>query len=398
VSPGVVLKTFRQLAPHPWITGKLLRLQLAKWLFPLINPRPSAGRAGRIHQVSVRITDICNLRCHTCGQWGDHGFLNGADLKKLKATEVSPGRYNELFQDLVNHGHRPNVYLWGGEPMLYQGLMDVVRGSANLGLPAAIASNGHLATQFAPDLVKAPLYLMQLSIDGHEAGLHNRLRPSAGEGDAFQEIEAGLEELRRARRDSGRGLPVIVSLTVISKENARHLTDIYRTFRDRVDLFVFYLSWWIDPESARAQDADFQRRFGFAPKLHWGWLGDWRPDDYQALASELKEIKALSKPWPAPPVTFIPSLTAAPDLETYYTDHRSRFGFNQCVSIFQAVELDSNGDMSPCRDYHDYVVGNVKEHTITQLWNSDRYENFRRSLSTQGLMPVCSRCCGLMGY
>jgi radical SAM protein with 4Fe4S-binding SPASM domain len=86
------------------------------------------------------------------------------------------------------------------------------------------------------------------------------------------------------------------------------------------------------------------------------------------------------------------------NLRTYYTDHRARFGYDQCISIYQVVEINSNGDLSPCRDYHDYVVGNIKEATITELWNSPAYQKFRRSLSQEGLMPVCSRCCGLMGY
>ena len=62
------------------------------------------------------------------------------------------------------------------------------------------------------------------------------------------------------------------------------------------------------------------------------------------------------------------------------------------------MEVNSNGDLSPCRDYHDYVVCNLKEATITELWNSPAYRKFRHSLDTEGLMPVCSRCCGLMGY
>ena len=62
------------------------------------------------------------------------------------------------------------------------------------------------------------------------------------------------------------------------------------------------------------------------------------------------------------------------------------------------VEINSNGNLSPCRDYHDYVVGNVKDHTITDLWNNEPYARFRSSLHTEGLMPVCTRCCGLMGY
>jgi radical SAM protein with 4Fe4S-binding SPASM domain len=94
----------------------------------------------------------------------------------------------------------------------------------------------------------------------------------------------------------------------------------------------------------------------------------------------------------------MPPLTEPADLESYYTDHEQRFGFDRCVSIFSAVEINSNGDMSPCRDYHDFVVGNVKEKTISELWNSESYRKFRKSLSEKGLMPVCTRCCGLMGY
>jgi hypothetical protein len=35
---------------------------------------------------------------------------------------------------------------------------------------------------------------------------------------------------------------------------------------------------------------------------------------------------------------------------------------------------------------------------MSDLWNNDRYVKFRKSIATDGLMPVCTRCCGLMGY
>jgi len=62
------------------------------------------------------------------------------------------------------------------------------------------------------------------------------------------------------------------------------------------------------------------------------------------------------------------------------------------------MEVNSNGDVSPCRDYHDYVVGNIRQSTLTELWNSEAYKKFRCSVTRDGLMPVCTRCCGLMGY
>jgi radical SAM protein with 4Fe4S-binding SPASM domain len=398
LSLGAVAKNFRHVLPHPWIGLKLVALEGEKWLFNLLNPNAASGKARFIRQVSIRITDVCNLRCHTCGQWGDHGFLHGKSLADLKKEEVSPERYLEVFADLVAHGHHPMIYLWGGEPMLYEGTLPIIKGAARLGLPTSIATNGTRVAARAGELVEAPLFLLQISIDGHTAETHNRARPAAGKADNFADINKALAEVHKARKARGTNLPLIASLTTISRENYRNLIDIYETFRDRVDLAVFYLSWWIDEESAKAHDRDFGRRFGFKPQCPWGWLGDWRPDDYHELNRQLNLLQERSQPWSAPPVVMIPPILGEENLRTYYTDHGERFGYNQCVSIFQVVEIDSNGDLSPCRDYHDYVVGNIKEHTISELWNSERYKAFRRSLAAEGLMPVCSRCCGLMGY
>ena len=398
VAAQVVLKHFRRVARHPWIGSKLVKLELEKRLLHLLKPGLNGCAAGRLRQVSFRITDLCNLRCRTCGQWGESGFLRGQDLRSLRQREVAPRRYQYILQDLVAHGHKPLVYFWGGEPMLYEGILDLMEAATELGLAVSVATNGTRISSAAPRLVGAPLFLVQLSIDGHCAELHNGLRPAAGSGDNFRDIRDALDALDDERRARNTDLPLIASLTVVSRGNFRHLVDLYEAFRYRVDLFVFYLSWWMDPESASCHEEEFFSRFGFIPRTHRGWIGGWRPDDFQLLDSQLKELLARSRPWNAPPVTLIPPITGAHDLRTYYTDHNARFGFDRCVSIFQVTEVDSNGDVSPCRDYHDYVVGNVQSDTLTELWNSEPYRRFRRSLATEGLMPVCSRCCGLMGY
>ena len=167
--------------------------------------------------------------------------------------------------------------------------------------------------------------------------------------------------LRAARKAKRRRLPLVATLTTISRDNAPHLVHIYEAFRDKVDLFVYYLSWWIDDENAVAHERDFSRRFGFAPELHRGWIGDWTPTDYRLLHQQLQEVLDRSQARGAPPVTVIPPITDREGLETYYSDHSATFGFDQCTSIYQAVEINSNGDMSPCRDYHDYIVGNIKQ-------------------------------------
>ena len=397
VSANAILKGAQILLPHPGVGLKLARIQLEKLLFPLFNPKKKQGSARKIHQLSIRITDMCNLRCHTCGQWGDNGFLHDRRPAELKKQEVAPERYLQLFDDLVVHGHRPNLYLWGGEPTMYGPLLDVLQGATERGFPASIVSNGHGIANLAEKLIASGLYLLQVSIDGPSSSIHNRIRPAAGNGDSFTDIVNGLEAVSVCKSGRKR-LPIVASLTVISRDNIEYLVDIYDRFKKSVDIFVFYFSWWIDEQRADLHERDFSSRFQFAPKLHRGWIGNWRPDNYELLTAQIEELKRKSSSLSSPAVTFIPDIPSGDGIKRYYTDHGETFGYNECISIFQAVELDSNGDMSPCRDYHDYIVGNVKERTITELWNSERYRMFRKSLQEKGLMPVCSRCCGLMGY
>ena len=398
VAPGVVLKSIAKVITQPWMLKSLAGLEKDKLFFDWVNRKPEEGGAGAIRQLSIRITDRCNLRCHTCGQWGDTGFLHGEKISELRERELPPGRYIELLDDLAAHGHRPTVYLWGGEPMLYRGTLDILEHATKLSMPTMIATNGTGLKGAAERLTAMPMFLLQVSIDGHNAEAHNIARPAAGAGDNFRDVREGLAAIQEEKARQGRKMPMVAALTTISTANAQHLVDIYETFRDKVDVFVFYLSWWIDDKGAKAHDEDFSRRFGFTPKLHWSWRGEWVNRDFDALAEQLGELERRSASPFAPAVNILPRITDRDSLRRYYTDHSATFGFDRCISIFRAVELDSNGDMSPCRDYHDYIVGNVRESTITELWNNSAYRTFRSSLARDGLMPVCSRCCGLMGY
>ena len=199
IALGMIVKNFQRLAKHPWIGAKLVTLQGEKWLFNLLYPRAHTGEARRIRQLSFRITDLCNLRCHTCGQWGDQGFLHGQNLRDLKQSEVSLDRYLEVLRDLTRHGHHPFVYLWGGEPMLYEGSLELIEAASALKLPTAIATNGTRVAAAAQRLVQAPMFLLQLSIDGPDAALHNQARPGVGGADNFADIQAALAAVGEAK-------------------------------------------------------------------------------------------------------------------------------------------------------------------------------------------------------
>ncbi len=52
---------------------------------------------------------------------------------------------------------------------------------------------------------------------------------------------------------------------------------------------------------------------------------------------------------------------------SYYKDHAETFGYNQCVSIYMTLEIDSIGDVNLCRNYHDYVIRNVQKDRVVDM-------------------------------
>ncbi len=396
---SVVLRNTVKVLKHPQYAWAISALQVEKELFNYLYPDRAQGVANKIRQVGFRITDVCNLRCHTCGQWGDNGYLLHENMKTLRGREVPAARYKELLHDLKKNGHAPVLYFWGGEPMLYSGLMDVMEEGARLGMPPTIATNASRVPENVDRMIDFKMFLVQISVDGSTAEIHNAARPAMNAGlDNFKTVTKSFEDLYEKRRMKGVGLPLVASLTTLSRENVTDLVNIYERFKKYTDLQIFYLAWWIDAKNAMAHTADFERRFGTPAKLPFGWVGDWKQMDYKLLSRELKELQRRSRADGLAGVHIMPSIVEPEALERYYTQHNDTFGFDQCVSIFQTPEIDSDGSLSPCRDYHDYIVGNVKEQTLTELWNSPRYVAFRQSVQKDGIMPVCTRCCGLMGY
>ena len=400
IPPRGFIRSVAAALTDDWTTSRtFLRFQATKEVFNLRHPRGAKhGRGDAVQLVSLRITDRCNLRCHSCGQWGDSGYLHGLSMKELKEREVPPDVYRRFADQILEAGWRPIWYIWGGEPMLYPGMIDLLRYIHDRDMPISIVTNGTRVAEFAREIVET-CRIVYLSVDGPDEETHNRQRPGAGEGtNNFRDVKEALEAIRKEKEKRGSVYPMVIPLSCITGYNIDRLVELYRFVEPCADAHILYLTWWIDPESAEAHSADFEKRFGFRPSTHLGWIGEWMDFDHRLIHEKLEAMRALSvKSGRCPPIA-LPDLKTGEDIERYYKSHADDFGFNQCVSIFMSVEVDSNGDVSLCRDYHDYVIGNIARDPVTEMWNNGLAKRFRSSIATDGIMPVCRRCCGLMGF
>ena len=126
---------------------------MAKEAFNIRHPFGAPhGKGDAIELVSLRITDMCNLRCHTCGQWGDNGYLHEYEMKELKAREVPLETYKNLVDQIADKGWSPIWYIWGGEPMMYPGMIELLYYINEKGMPISMVSNGTKIAKYANEI------------------------------------------------------------------------------------------------------------------------------------------------------------------------------------------------------------------------------------------------------
>src|SRR5215831_14597757 len=120
----------------------------------LADPRPETLPPPTFLQ--LRVTNLCNLRCKMCGQWGDTGIYR-ADGYSASATdgEKERNRIRELigakrqlaladYMKLLDEisPAQPIISLFGGEPLLYPEILPLVREVKARGLTCTIITNG----------------------------------------------------------------------------------------------------------------------------------------------------------------------------------------------------------------------------------------------------------------
>jgi len=169
---------------------------------PLDRLRDGHGRA--ITDLRLSVTDRCNYRCVYCRTGTD-----GAQY-----TELPIADYARMLRVFVSLGIE-KVRLTGGEPLLRQGLLELVREAAQLSpafapgehLDIALTTNGHLLAPLARPLREAGLRRITVSMDAVDPETFARITRVPG---SFERVRDGI----RAAQDAGLG-PVKVNCVLM---------------------------------------------------------------------------------------------------------------------------------------------------------------------------------------
>src|ERR1700734_90339 len=190
--------------------------------------RDGHGRA--LTDLRLSVTDRCNYRCVYC-RTGNEG---------PQFTELPIAIYARILRGFVSLGIE-KVRLAGGEPLLREGLLDLIRETAEMQpafsdapLDIAITTNGHLLARMAKDLKAAGLKRITVSMDAVDPETFTRITRVPG---SFERVRDGI----RAAQDAGLG-PVKVNAVLMRGFNDNEI-EAFAEFSRAEGVIVRFIEW-----------------------------------------------------------------------------------------------------------------------------------------------------------
>lgn len=339
-------------------------------------------------EIGLKLTNRCNLRCTHCFQWDATGYHHTLDKKELgKEGDLDI----EIVRELLHKTSSINssLYLWGGEPTLYAHWNELVAMLAEDPRDTVICTNGVTLQHQMDSLVKISECLTVLiSIEGPEA-VHDRIRGK----NTYRKIMDNLQSLLKLQRE-GVFKGILSVEAVISDDLIPHLYDFCNHFEAlQINTLFLNFPWYIPENVAAEMDEFFQSRYGWM-NTDRGKANSWHSFDFRISSALVPELKAqieriMQKTWNI-------RLRFHPELKDDMVDFiegstQPAQQKTRCLGISSRIDLLPGGKVTPCKKFPEFVVGNLNESSLEEVWQGDGYKRFRGTHGNE-LMSICSKC------
>ncbi|UCH77375.1 MAG: radical SAM protein [Candidatus Coatesbacteria bacterium] len=343
--------------------------------------RYARGRAGPPYAVSFWVTRRCNLNCAMC--WVAQSRRLEGEQYLRAGEELTLAELQAVVDDLRRW--RPRLGVTGGEPFLRPDLLDFLAYAKARGFRLGVNTNGSFLGRDAAALVEIGVDSLMVSVDGPPA-LHDGQRRSPG---SFRAVQEGLAALAEAKGRRGARTPYVKVTCTITAANVASLAELPPLLADlALDELTFQHLWYTDRATADAQRALFRELFGQDTTYLQGFVvDDLPPLDVGLLRVQARALASTAAPVP---VNFYPPLEEEA-MVRFYADPRSPLR-RPCFSRWLRVDLLPDGTVTPCLGLE---AGNVRDRSLSVLWNGEVLRRFRAELASRKAFPGCSRCCGL---
>ena len=311
----------------------------------------------------------CNLRCQMCPiQFRRDGPPYGEPAFMKFET------YTRLIDECATLEH---LHLQGlGEPMMHPRFFEMVDYAVAKGARVTTNSNLTLLNQRrAEACVSSGLDELHVSIDGATADTYERIRVRAH----FDRVLHNIDLLRAAKLSAQSLTPHLQIVMVIMRQNLYELPGLVQLAAERGAETVFVQHLCHDfAESSLPAHYRPMREF-----VEQQTLAGESPDRIERYFAEARDAAERSG------ITLrLPRTQPRPELPT-------SVGRARCDWPWTGAYISYDGIAMPCcmvatPDRANF--GSITDRTFADVWNSERYDEFRRRLASDSPPEICRTC------
>ncbi len=330
--------------------------------------------------ISLTITNRCNLRCQMCGQWSAEGYIH-CHPERMK-DEMGLGEWKRVIDELAEHQIH-SLLIRGGEPFIFPGILDLVEYIHAKDIFISFDTNGTRIKEYAADLARIGGIHLTISLDGPEE-IHDHVRGIQG---TFARVREGLQTLAKAEQQTGNRISKSFNFT-LSPYSLNGYGAVPLAARDLGFEVGCMVPYYYFPDSVgKAYEAELQTVFG-CPAFSWvGFHHETSGVDLEIFQREhhlYQQNMAGLYDFPYMPLT-------EEQYRDWFSDAVTPVTPPRCTNVEKLMDIQPNGDANFCVDFIDYSIGNVRQTSIAEIWNSERANHFRAYRRAKQL-PVCLRC------
>ena len=340
-------------------------------------------------EVSMQLTYRCNLRCNHCFQWNEQGFFHNYDSKR-KRSELDLDIVRDVLETTAPE--QAKVFLWGGEPLMHSQFGEIAKLLGAVPRVVNMCTNGLLMERNAEHLLAiGPRLNLLVSLDGFEPE-HEALRGKGSFRRTMRNVETMLDLQRRGEYQGELSVACMVSEDMVGRMYE------FTEWAEQTGFNSVYwlLPWYISPETASAMDRLYEESFSWLNPPEPGDKPTWHsytyalPEQYLPVLKE-SMARLASRVWNLR-VRYQPQVEQDELDDFIRGTSRPAQRRSRCLAVSNRVEIHADGRVSSCKFFPEFVIGDLSEQSMQDIWQSERFTRVRGILRESGLMPVCSKC------
>jgi len=313
----------------------------------------------------------CNLNCSLCYQ------KHTKEEKKPSITdEMSFEEFKLVFDKLDIEGKI--VKFIGGEPFVKKELFDMMEYFKQRGAYNIIGTNGLALNDEKIGKLEAMNFIeITSSIDGC-LETHNKIR---GNPYIFQRASYFIQEMAKTHK-------TLVE-TVIQKDNLNelgkliHLKEIWNVYKWRFQLPMFATQSKLNETRDLLKDPEIEFELAFMNNWNYSF-------SFEKLMQAYTNLEKQGIEFAMHPLFF------QQDPRHCYEKNIRDYHQVYCTYLFR-IRIEPDGMIRLCP----FIVkffGDLKKQSLEEIWNSEKYRQFRQKLLAGNLTPICENCAHMRIY